>query len=97
MLACLSLIAHSRQKASNLSTGNKSSGKDISANRAHQISFISGIDKLSQINRILAEHIFSCSKNSHHIVEATFKSFTRALHKALKVNDLKVLSTKGIL
>jgi len=42
-------------------------------------------------------HITTDGKNSHHIVEATFKSFTRALHKALKVNDSKVLSTKGIL
>ena len=42
-------------------------------------------------------HISTEGKNSHHIVEATFKSFTRALSKALKLNDSQILSTKGIL
>ena len=42
-------------------------------------------------------HISTKGKNSHHIVEATFKSFTRALSKALKFNNSQILSTKGIL
>jgi len=42
-------------------------------------------------------HISTKGKNSHHIVEATFKSFTRALSKALKLNNSQILSTKGIL
>ena len=42
-------------------------------------------------------HISTKGNNSHHIVEATFKSFTRALSKALKFNNSQILSTKGIL
>ena len=42
-------------------------------------------------------HIETIGDNSHHIVEATFKSFTRALSGALKKNESAVLSTKGVL
>ena len=42
-------------------------------------------------------HIETIGDNSHHIVEATFKSFTRALSGALKKNKSSVLSTKGVL
>ena len=41
-------------------------------------------------------HINVSGKNSHHIVEATFKSFTRALNAALKVTN-ESSSTKGLL
>ncbi len=41
-------------------------------------------------------HINVSGKNSHHIVEATFKSFTRALSAALEVTN-KSSSTKGLL
>lgn len=41
-------------------------------------------------------HINVSGKNSHHIVEATFKSFTRALNTALKVTN-ESSSTKGLL
>ena len=42
-------------------------------------------------------HIDTKGTNTHHIVEATFKSFTRALKKALTKTNLDVASTKGIL
>ena len=42
-------------------------------------------------------HIETIGDNSHHIVEATFKSFTRALSGALKKNESAILSTKGVL
>ena len=42
-------------------------------------------------------HIDTKGTNSHHIVEATFKSFTRALKKALTKTNLDVASTKGLL
>ena len=42
-------------------------------------------------------HIDTKGTNTHHIVEATFKSFTRALKKALTKTKLDVASTKGIL
>ena len=42
-------------------------------------------------------HIETKGTNSHHIIEATFKSFTRALSNALKKNDSAVASTKGTL
>ena len=42
-------------------------------------------------------HISTNGNNSHHIVEATFKSFTRALSKALSKNNSGIASTKGIL
>ena len=42
-------------------------------------------------------HIETKGENSHHIVEETFKSFTRALSKALKRNNTNIASTKGSL
>jgi imidazoleglycerol-phosphate dehydratase/histidinol-phosphatase len=42
-------------------------------------------------------HIETKGTNSHHIIEATFKSFTRALSNALEKNDSAVASTKGTL
>jgi len=42
-------------------------------------------------------HIETIGENSHHIVEATFKSFTRALSRALEKSESTVLSTKGVL
>ena len=42
-------------------------------------------------------HINTNGNNSHHIVEATFKSFTRALSKSLSKNNSGIASTKGIL
>jgi len=42
-------------------------------------------------------HIETKGTNSHHIIEATFKSFSRALSKALEKNDSAVASTKGTL
>jgi imidazoleglycerol phosphate dehydratase HisB len=42
-------------------------------------------------------HIETKGSNSHHIVEATFKSFTRALSAALVQNNNNIASTKGIL
>ena len=43
-------------------------------------------------------HIETKGSNSHHIVEATFKSFTRALSAALvQNNNNNIASTKGIL
>ena len=42
-------------------------------------------------------HIETKGENSHHIVEATFKSFTRALKKALQKNNTAIASTKGTL
>ena len=42
-------------------------------------------------------HIETKGENSHHIVEATFKSFTRALSKALQRNNTNIASTKGSL
>lgn len=35
--------------------------------------------------------------NDHHVIEAMFKSFARALRQAVKTNNLEVLSTKGSL
>ncbi|MDB4661095.1 histidinol dehydrogenase [Gammaproteobacteria bacterium] len=42
-------------------------------------------------------HIETKGTNSHHIVEATFKSFTRALKQALQRNNTNIASTKGTL
>ena len=42
-------------------------------------------------------HIDTQGINSHHIVEATFKSFTRALSAALIRNNKNIASTKGVL
>ncbi len=42
-------------------------------------------------------HIDTKGTNTHHIIEATFKSFTRALKKALTKTNLDVASTKGLL
>ena len=54
--------------------------------------FISFVNPLS-----FTCHIETKGSNSHHIVEATFKSFTRALSAALQKNNAYVASTKGIL
>ena len=54
--------------------------------------FISFVNTLS-----FTCHIDTKGSNSHHIVEATFKSFTRALSDALKQNNKNIASTKGIL
>ncbi len=42
-------------------------------------------------------HIETKGTNSHHIIEATFKSFTRARRKALVINNNDIASTKGLL
>ena len=37
-------------------------------------------------------------KNEHHIIEATFKAFSRALKAAIKIDDsYTVPSTKGVI
>jgi histidinol dehydrogenase len=54
--------------------------------------FISFVNTLS-----FTCHIDTKGSNSHHIVEATFKSFTRALSDALKENNKNIASTKGVL
>lgn len=36
-------------------------------------------------------------KNSHHIAEAIFKSFARSVKEAIKINNDKISSTKGVL
>ena len=54
--------------------------------------FISFVNTLS-----FTCHIDTKGSNSHHIVEATFKSFTRALSDALKENNNNIASTKGVL
>jgi imidazoleglycerol-phosphate dehydratase/histidinol-phosphatase len=54
--------------------------------------FISFVNTLS-----FTCHIETKGSNSHHIVEATFKSFTRALSVALVQNNNNIASTKGIL
>ncbi len=42
-------------------------------------------------------HIEVTGVNSHHIIEATFKSFARALNRSLQVSNNSMNSTKGIL
>ena len=54
--------------------------------------FISFVNTLS-----FTCHIDTKGTNSHHIVEATFKSFTRALSAALIENNNNIASTKGML
>ena len=54
--------------------------------------FISFVNTLS-----FTCHIDTKGTNSHHIVEATFKSFTRALGTALIQNNKNIASTKGML
>ena len=54
--------------------------------------FISFVNTLS-----FTCHIDTKGTNSHHIVEATFKSFTRALSAALMENNKNIASTKGML
>ena len=54
--------------------------------------FISFVNTLS-----FTCHIDTRGTNSHHIVEATFKSFTRALSTALIQNNKNIASTKGML
>jgi imidazoleglycerol-phosphate dehydratase/histidinol-phosphatase len=54
--------------------------------------FISFVNTLS-----FTSHIDTKGTNSHHIVEATFKSFTRALSEALIQNNKNIASTKGML
>ena len=54
--------------------------------------FISFVNTLS-----FTCHIDTKGTNSHHIVEATFKSFTRALSAALARNNKNIASTKGVL
>jgi histidinol dehydrogenase len=54
--------------------------------------FISFVNTLS-----FTCHIDTKGTNSHHIIEATFKSFTRALSKALIQNNKNIASTKGML
>lgn len=36
-------------------------------------------------------------RNTHHVIEASFKGFARALHDAVKVDDDVLPSTKGVL
>ena len=54
--------------------------------------FISFVNTLS-----FTCHIDTKGTNSHHIIEATFKSFTRALSAALIQNNKNIASTKGML
>ena len=54
--------------------------------------FISFVNTLS-----FTCHFDTKGTNSHHIVEATFKSFTRALSTALIQNNKNIASTKGML
>ena len=42
-------------------------------------------------------HIETNGKNSHHLLEATFKTFARCLKSAIVVESIKASSTKGLL
>ena len=42
-------------------------------------------------------HIDTTGKNSHHLLEATFKTFARCLKKAVVIESSKSSSTKGLL
>ena len=42
-------------------------------------------------------HIETNGKNSHHLLEATFKTFARCLKSAIVVESIKTSSTKGII
>ena len=42
-------------------------------------------------------HIETSGKNSHHLLEATFKTFARCLKSAIVVESIKSSSTKGLL
>jgi len=47
---------------------------------------------------MLTVHITKLAgKNTHHIIEACFKAFARALKEAVKITGDKVLSSKGML
>ena len=35
--------------------------------------------------------------DSHHIIEASFKAFARALKESIKIDNNKIPSTKGVL
>lgn len=52
------------------------------------VAFNSGLNIHTVINR---------NGNDHHVIEAMFKSFARALKEAVTKNDLEILSTKGVL
>lgn len=72
-------------------------------------------ERIGNFDTQLVEHFFSsfaatggvtlhirklAGKNSHHIVEATFKAFARALRKACEVDPRRagqIASSKGIL
>ena len=42
-------------------------------------------------------HIDTTGKNSHHLLEATFKTFARCLKKAVVIESSRSSSTKGLL
>ena len=42
-------------------------------------------------------HIETDGKNSHHLLEATFKTFARCLKSAIVIESNDVVSTKGIM
>ena len=48
----------------------------------------------------LTTHRYLAGKNSHHIVEATFKAFARALRRASEYDERRagmIASSKGVL
>ncbi|PKQ68327.1 bifunctional histidinol-phosphatase/imidazoleglycerol-phosphate dehydratase HisB [Raineya orbicola] len=42
-------------------------------------------------------HIYSQGENDHHIIEATFKAFAKAIRQAIQIEHQDIPSTKGIL
>jgi imidazoleglycerol phosphate dehydratase HisB len=61
------------------------------------------VDMVAHIFRSIAEnlnatiHVSVNGENTHHMVEACFKAFGRALRQAIAVNGLALPSTKGVL
>ena len=60
--------------------------------------FIEEFFRSFSINAKINLHIIMHKNgNSHHVSEAAFKSFARALKEALTVENDRLMSTKGII
>ncbi|MCS6796445.1 MAG: bifunctional histidinol-phosphatase/imidazoleglycerol-phosphate dehydratase, partial [Raineya sp.] len=42
-------------------------------------------------------HISTHGENDHHIIEATFKAFAKALRQAIQIEHQDIPSTKGVI